>query len=54
MVLDTRPSGADGRDYLRHAVELAGILHDLAAVYGKRGMGFRVGLGFHLPARPGI
>src|SRR5207244_151955 len=37
--------GRTVEDYLRHAVELAGILYDLAAVYRKRGLTFRVGLG---------
>lgn len=32
-------------DYLRHAIDLAGIIHDLAAVYASRGLSFRVGLG---------
>jgi hypothetical protein len=37
--------GRTVEDYLRHAVELAGILYDLAAVYAQRRLSFRVGLG---------
>ena len=40
MVLDTVLQGRTVEDYLRHAVELAGILYDLAAVYRKRGLSF--------------
>ena len=32
-------------DYLRHAIDLAGILYDLAAIHARRGQTFRVGLG---------
>jgi hypothetical protein len=32
-------------DYLRHAVDLADIIYELAAVYTRRGIPFRVGVG---------
>ena len=32
-------------DYLRHAVDLADIIYELAAVYNRRGIPFRVGVG---------
>ncbi len=45
MVLDPVLQGRTLDDYLRHAIDLAGILHDLAAVYTRRRQTFRVGLG---------